>query len=109
MPHFVVIIPILQLRKLGLRWSNHFLWVSIQISSPYRDHPLTLLVHPVDVLSNLSTQNVACGPAAAAASIGSLSEMQLLGPTPDLLNYAVHFNKIPGWFVSTLEFEKYFI
>lgn len=91
MPDFVVIIPISYLRKLGLRWSNSLLWVSIQICSPYH---LTLLDHPVDVLFSLNTPNVACGPAAAASN-GSFSEKQHLGPTPDLLKYNVHFSKIP--------------
>lgn len=34
--------------------------------------------------------------AAAPASPGSSLEMQMLGPTPDLLDQNLHFNQIPG-------------
>ena len=38
--------------------------------------------------------------------IQEMSEMLDLGPTPDLLNQNLHFNKIPRWLLCTVKFEK---
>ena len=40
---------------------------------------------------------------AASASPGSLSQLQHLRPHPDLRKENLHFNKIPRWFICTLE------
>lgn len=49
-----------------------------------------------------------CGPQTTrSSSLGSLLEMQNLGPVvPDLLNQDMHVNKIPREFKSTFKFEK---
>lgn len=48
-------------------------------------------------------QNVARG-LAALASPGSLLGMRTLRPYSDLLNQNLQCNKVPRWFVGTLEF-----
>ena len=36
----------------------------------------------------------------------SYLKCRISGPTPDLMNQNLHFNKIPGWAPCTLKFEK---
>lgn len=60
----------------------------------------------VGMILYLDTQSVVYGPK-ELASTKSLLETQNPGPTPDLLNWNLHFNNLPKGFIRTLMFEKH--
>ena len=58
------------------------------------------------VLCILGIQGVVVPGPVASSSLGSLSEMQNLRPTPDLLNQNLYFNRSPRRFICIVKFEK---